>query len=225
MGKEHNIPVNKKQDEPQGRDQIQSSQHEQESDRQAQPVADQTQQQEVEAEEITDPIRLLEAQLKSKEEEARENYDRLLRVSAEFENYKKRATREMDDFRKFANQSLLKDFLSVADNLELAMKTAASDREIDQRLVEGLDMTLKEMHRIFDRFDVKAIEAVGQPFDPNFHEAVMRQERDDCPENMVVDEYQKGYLLHDRLLRPAMVVVAMPKGANDRVQESPDDES
>ena len=86
-------------------------------------------------------------------------------------------------------------------------------------------MTLKEIHRIFERFDVKAIEAVGKPFDPTYHEAVMRQETEDHPENTVVDEYQKGYLVHDRLLRPAMVVVAVPKIANNQVNEPPDNES
>ena len=224
MGKEHRIPVNRTSNDAHTQNLTTSSETEHEPDREQQTGAEQVGEK-VQAEEVAGAIQKLQDQLKSKEEEAKETYDRLLRVSAEFENYKKRAAREMDDFRKFANQSLLKDFLAVVDNLELAMKSAESEREIDQRLLEGLVMTLKEIHRIFERFDVKAIEAVGKPFDPTYHEAVMRQETEDHPENTVVDEYQKGYLVHDRLLRPAMVVVAVPKIANNQVNEPPDNES
>jgi molecular chaperone GrpE len=224
MGKEHRIPVNRTSNDAQTQNLTTSSETEHEPDREAQAGAEEVGEK-VEAQEDADPIRKLQDQLKSKEDEAKQSYDRLLRVSAEFENYKKRAAREMDDFRKYANQSLLREFLTVVDNLELAKRSAESEREIDQRLVEGLDITLKEIHRIFERFDVKTIEAVGKPFDPTYHEAVMRQETEDHPENTVVDEYQKGYLLRDRLLRPAMVVVAVPKVANNQVNEPPDKES
>jgi molecular chaperone GrpE len=224
MGKEHRIPVNRTSNDAQTQNLTTSSETEHEPDREAQAGAEEVGEK-VEAQEDADPIRKLQDQLKSKEDEAKQSYDRLLRVSAEFENYKKRAAREMDDFRKYANQSLLREFLTVVDNLELAKRSAESEREIDQRLVEGLDITLKEIHRIFERFDVKTIEAVGKPFDPTYHEAVMRQETEDHPENTVVDEYQKGYLLRDRLLRPAMVVVAMPKVANNQVNEPPDNGS
>lgn len=157
------------------------------------------------------PVKDLEGKLKSKEEEARQTYDRLLRVSAEFENYKKRSARELEDFRKFANQSLLKEMLSVADNLELAVNSADGRKDIDKNLVDGLHMTLREILRVFEKFNVRPIEAKGKPFDPAFHEAVMREETDAYPENTVINQLQKGYMIHDRLLRPAMVVVAMPK--------------
>jgi len=172
--------------------------------------------------EVTDPVKQLEGELASKEKEAHETYDRLLRVSAEFENYKKRTSREMEEFRKYANQALIKEMLSVVDHLELAIKSAREKQPPDAALVEGLDMTHREILRVFERFHVKPIEATGQPFDPNFHEAVMQEETDDTPENMVINEFQRGYMIHDRLLRPAMVVVAKPKtdGTNQKISEN-----
>jgi molecular chaperone GrpE len=150
----------------------------------------------------------LAEKLKLKEQEARENYDRLLRVSAEFDNYKKRALREMEEFRKYSNQSLIKEMLSVVDNLELAMNSANGHKDIDKGLLDGLAMTHKEIIKVFEKFSVKPISAMGQPFDPTYHEAVMQERTDEFPANTVINELQKGYLIHDRLLRPAMVVVA-----------------
>jgi molecular chaperone GrpE len=172
--------------------------------------------------EMTDPVELenpmedLEAKLEIKEQEAKENYDRLLRVSAEFENYKKRASRDLAELRKFANQSLIKEMLSVIDNLELAMNSTNGHKTIDPGLLQGLDMTHKEILKVFEKFNVKPIEAKGQAFDPTFHEAVMQEATDEFDENTVINELQKGYLIHDRLLRPAMVVVARPKESTDK---------
>jgi molecular chaperone GrpE len=158
-----------------------------------------------------DPVKELETKLDAKEEEAKDNYDRFLRVSAEFDNYKKRSARELDDFRKYANQALLKEMLSVVDNLELAIHSADENQTHESSLKEGLDLTLREMLRVFEKFQVTPIESIGKAFDPTYHEAVMQEETDEFPENTVVTEMQKGYLIHDRLLRPAMVVVAKPK--------------
>ena len=158
-----------------------------------------------------DPIKELEAKLEAKEKEAGESYDRLLRVSAEFDNYKKRSAREMEEFRKFANQSLIKEMLSVVDNLELAMNSTDGHKAIDKDLLQGLEMTHKEILKVFEKFNVKPIDAKGQPFDPTFHEAVMQEETNDSPKNTVINELQRGYMIHDRLLRPSMVVVAKPK--------------
>jgi molecular chaperone GrpE len=156
-------------------------------------------------------LKEMEARFQAKEEEAKETYDRLLRVSADFENYKKRSSREMEEFRKYANQSLLKEMLSVVDNLELAINSSSDGKNADKTMIEGLNLTLNEILRVFEKFNVTPIEAQGKTFDPAFHEAVMREETDDYPENSVISEFQKGYLIHDRLLRPAMVVVAVPK--------------
>jgi molecular chaperone GrpE len=160
---------------------------------------------------IEDPIKELEAKLNASRDEAKETYDRLLRVSAEFENYKKRSARDLDDFRKFATQSLLKEMLSVVDNLELAINSANENQSQDNSLKAGLDLTHKEILRVLKKFSVTPIEAKENAFDPTFHEAVMQEETDEYPENTVINEMQKGYLIHDRLLRPAMVVVAKPK--------------
>ena len=165
--------------------------------------------------EVDDPMKDLETKLEAKDQEAKENYDRLLRVSAEFENYKKRTSRELEEFRKFANQSLIKEMLSVVDNLELAMNSTNGHKTIDQGLLQGLDMTHKEILKVFEKFHVKPIEAQGQLFDPAFHEAVMQEETDEFDENTVINELQKGYLIHDRLLRPSMVVVARSKASKD----------
>jgi molecular chaperone GrpE len=156
-------------------------------------------------------LKEMQARFEAKEEEAKEAYDRLLRVTADFENYKKRSSREMDEFKKYANQSLLKEMLSVVDNLELAITSSNDGKKADQTLIEGLNLTLNEILRVFEKFNVTPIEAQGKTFDPAYHEAVMREETDDYPENTVISEFQKGYLIHDRLLRPAMVVVAVPK--------------
>ena len=169
----------------------------------------------VDENQVDDPQDELAEQLKSKELEVQEHYERLLRVSAEFENYKKRASREMEDFRKFSNQSLIKEMLSVVDNLELAINSTNGHKDIDKGLVDGLEMTHREILKIFDKFNVKPICAKGQTFDPTFHEAVMQEESDDHPDNTVINELQKGYLIHERLLRPSMVVVAKFKEKND----------
>ena len=162
-----------------------------------------------------DRLKELEAKLEAKEKEAQETYDRLLRASAEFDNFKKRSSREMEEFRKFANQSLIKEMLAVVDNLELAMNSTNGHRTIDKDLLQGLEMTHKEILKVFEKFNVKPIDAKGQPFDPTFHEAVMQEETSDSPKNTVINELQRGYLIHDRLLRPSMVVVAKPKENNE----------
>ena len=167
-----------------------------------------------------DPIKDLESKLAAKEQEAKETYDRLLRVSAEFENYKKRASREMEDFRKFSNQSLLKEMLSLVDNLELDMNSTNGHKAIDKGLLQGLEMTHSEILKVFEKFNVKPIEAKGQIFDPTFHEAVMQEQTDEFDENTVINELQRGYLIHDRLLRPSMVVVAKAIEKKDDAEPS-----
>ncbi len=160
---------------------------------------------------IVDHLKEMETRLESVEQEAKEAHDRFLRVSAEFENYKKRSVREMDEFRKFANESLIREMLTVVDNLERALNSSNNDNQANSHIAEGVDMTLKEILKVFEKFNVKPIEALGKPFDPNFHQAAMREETNERPENTVLNELEKGYMIHDRLLRPAMVVVSMPK--------------
>ncbi|MBW1889715.1 MAG: nucleotide exchange factor GrpE [Deltaproteobacteria bacterium] len=149
----------------------------------------------------------LEIKIEAAEAEAKVSHDRFLRVSAEFENYKKRTRREVDDFRKYANEALLKDLLSVVDNLERAVESSSEQCEHGQ-LLKGVDLTLKEILKVFEKFQVKPIEALEREFDPTVHQAVLQEPSDGYAENTVIREFQKGYTIHDRLLRPAMVVVS-----------------
>jgi molecular chaperone GrpE len=134
--------------------------------------------------------------------------DRLLRLSAEFENYKKRKQREMDEFKKFANETIFRQILPVVDNLERAIASAETNSGEGTNLLEGVKLTHKDILKLLEMFSVKVIKAGNEPFDPNFHQAVTRQETDEFPENTVTAVLQNGYLLHDRLIRPAMVVVS-----------------
>ena len=149
----------------------------------------------------------LEEKLQAAERQAQENHDRFLRVAAELDNFRKRKEREIGDLRKYANQTLLKELLAVVDNLERALAASRETSE-PEGLRDGVEMTLKELLKIFEKFGVQPIEALQQPFDPNLHEAVMQESSDAVPANAVVKELQKGYLLRDRLLRPSMVVVS-----------------
>ena len=151
----------------------------------------------------------LEARLEAAELKAKQNYDRLLRITAEFENYKKRMEREMNEFRKFANESLVKDILPTVDNLQRALETHQGNQEKStDGMREGVEMTLKGLLGSLEKHGVAPIEALEKPFDPNFHHAVMQEESDKYPENTVSQELQKGYMIRDRLLRPSMVVVS-----------------
>jgi len=133
--------------------------------------------------------------------------DRALRLSAEFENYKKRTQREINDFKKFANESIFRQLLSVVDNLERAISAAEESSE-ESALFDGVKLTHKDMIKLFETFNVKPVKAEKEPFDPNFHQAVTQEENDKFPDNTVTTVLQKGYLLQDRLIRPAMVVVS-----------------
>ncbi len=154
-----------------------------------------------------DPILALEKELKTAKEEATQSYDRFLRISAEFDNYKKRNSRETADFKKYANETLLKNMLNVVDNLERALDVSAKNAD-SKGLIDGVELTVAEVLKIFANFGVTPIEAVGEPFDPALHQAMQQEESPDFPDNTVTQEFQKGYRFHDRLLRPAMVVVA-----------------
>ena len=168
---------------------------------------------EINQEEETKSTEQLKKQLEEAKQEISQEHDQLLRLSAEFENYKKRVSRQMEDFRKYANETLLKDLLSVVDNLERAINTSGekSDEPVQSCVIEGVEMTLNEILKLLSKYHVTSIDALGKPFDPIFHEAVMQETSEEQPENTVINEFQKGYLIHDRLLRPSMVVVSKGK--------------
>ena len=139
----------------------------------------------------------------------KEYYDRLLRISAEFDNYKKRIDREMIDFRKYANESVFKALLPIVDNFERAILVAEENSFNPQQFLEGLQLIYTDFLKVLDQFQVKPMDALGKLFDPQYHQAMMRQESNDMAPNTVLAEIQKGYMFHDRLLRPSAVVVSM----------------
>lgn len=150
----------------------------------------------------------LAVQLSQAREEASVNYNKMLRLAAELDNVKKRAVRDLEDMRKFANEMVFKDLLDVWDNLRRALDAAKADDCTVDGLSQGVALTLAQLEKVFDRFNVKPVAAVGEPFDPRFHQAMMQEATDQHPVNTVIRELQQGFTIHDRLLRPAMVVVA-----------------
>jgi len=152
-------------------------------------------------------IEELKKKLEEKEKEAKEYYDRLLRAAADLENFKKRAVKEKEEWTKFANEDLIKSILPVIDNLERAVNHA--EKVVDTGvMIEGVRLTVKQILQTLTRFGLVPFESVGKPFDPSVHEAMLVVESDQHEPNHVVEEFQKGYLLNDRLLRPATVSVS-----------------
>ena len=142
-----------------------------------------------------------------KEREAQENYDNWLRSLAELENYKKRQEREKAELFKFGQESLIRELLPVLDNIDRAIEHSKVNH-VPASFIEGLELARKSFWEVLKKNGVEAINAVGEKFDPNFHEAIMQQEDPEREENSIISEAQKGYKLNDRLLRPSMVVVA-----------------
>jgi molecular chaperone GrpE len=162
-------------------------------------------------------IEELKNKLEEKEKEAKENYDRLLRTAADLENYKKRVAKEKEDWTKFANEDLIKAILPFIDNLERAINHA--EKVVDSGvLIEGVRLTIQQLLQTLNKFGLSSFESVGKPFDPAMHEAMLVVETDKHEPNQVVEEFQKGYLLNNRLIRPATVSVSKPP--DEEVQAS-----
>ena len=152
-------------------------------------------------------IEELKKKLEEKEKEAKDFYDRLLRTAADLENYKKRAAKDKEEWTKFANEDLMKAILPFIDNLERAVNHAEKVMDTGV-MIEGVRLTLRQILQTLNRFGLAPFESVGKPFDPAMHEAMLVVESDQHEPNRVVEEFQKGYLLNDRLLRPATVSVS-----------------
>ncbi|MBU6433741.1 MAG: nucleotide exchange factor GrpE [Nitrospirae bacterium] len=149
----------------------------------------------------------LQRALAEKTEQVKELNDKYLRLAAEFDNYKRLAQRDQRDQIRFGNEQLLRELLPVVDNLERAVKASRNGGSSDV-LIQGVDLTLKQLTGALTRFHVIPVETVGQPFDPATHQAVTSVASEKIPEQHVVDEFQRGYRLHDRILRAAMVSVS-----------------
>ncbi len=156
----------------------------------------------------------LRQQLESKEQEIKGLQDKHLRLYAEFENYKKRAARDQEEFSKYANERLLKELLPVVDNLERAI-FHIKDAEEPIKILEGLELILKQCLEVMGKFGVTAFESHLQPFDPTKHQAIGQMETEELEEETVIEEIQKGYRLNDRILRPALVMVSKKKNKED----------
>lgn len=152
-------------------------------------------------------IRELEEALAAKEAEAGANWDRFLRERADLENYRKRVQREKEELLKYGNESLILDILPVLDNMERAL--AHASEETQGAVIEGVRLTHAMLLSALKKFGVAPVEtAKGAPFDPALHHAMGQVESGECEPSTIVEEFQKGYTLNDRLLRPAMVSVA-----------------
>jgi molecular chaperone GrpE len=172
-----------------------------------------------EAEKVFDPERAdrddLLLKFRELEDQLEQAEERVLRTAAEAENFKKRLQREKEEQTRYANETFMRELLPVIDNLERALQhseTAPSQ----EGLLEGLSMTLKGFTDTLAKFGCTALEAIGETFDPNFHEAVSQEESSKVEPNTVLKELQKGYMLKERLLRPAMVIVSKPASESER---------
>lgn len=145
-----------------------------------------------------------------------ENWEKFVRLTAEFDNYKKRAARDRSEAIRYANESLLESLLPTLDNFEMAM-SAVDNATVDslESLKQGISMVHKQLRDVIKESGMEEIDAANQPFDPAWHEAVSQQESDDVPEGQVLQQIRKGYKLKDRLIRPANVVVATAKSSEN----------
>jgi molecular chaperone GrpE len=145
--------------------------------------------------------------LAQKDEELKKEKERVLRLAAEMDNTRKRLEREASEGVCYANESLLREILPVMDNLDRAIQHGESEANFES-LMEGVRMTRKGFLDTLGKFGCKPVEALGEDFDPNYHEAMMQQESPEHDDNKVIQELRKGYLLKERLIRPALVVVS-----------------
>ena len=165
-------------------------------------------------------IEELKAELEEAHQKANDNWDKAVRTQAEMENLKKRTQKDLEDARKYALTSFAKEILPVFDSLVLGLQAATGDSEDVKKFREGSELTIKQFEALFAKFNIVAVDPMGQPFNPEQHQAMLMQEVEGAEPNTVVNVFQKGYLLNGRLLRPAMVVVAKAaeKPSEDNVQ-------
>ncbi|MFZ3102610.1 MAG: nucleotide exchange factor GrpE [Desulfitobacteriaceae bacterium] len=149
----------------------------------------------------------LETELEGSKTKAAEYYARLQRLQADYDNYRKRTQKEKEDISKYAAERLVGAILPVLDNFERALSSVQTNPDL-AGYSQGVELIFRQMHNLLVKEGLAVIEAVGQPFDPNLHEAILSVESEEHPENTVVEEVQKGYYLKDRVLRPSMVKVS-----------------
>lgn len=158
-------------------------------------------------EELVDLTKEEIAELKKKAEERDTYLDQLLRTKAEFMNYQKRMVKENESIAQFAVQNLILDFLPELDNFDRALKLADNSKDFD-KFVEGIKLIEDQLFKVLGKYGVEPIETVGKAFDPNHHEAVMEEENNEMPHHTIIDEFQRGFLLRERVIRPSKVKVS-----------------
>ena len=164
------------------------------------------------------------ALIKQKEEEAKKYRDQMLRYAAEVENLKKSFKREKEEYFKFALETFMKELLPFVDNLERALEAARQTQDV-KALIEGIELTLKGLLQTLEKFGLKQFEvAIGETFKPELHEALAVEETHEHPEGAIVRTFQKGYTLHERVIRPALVAVAI-RPAETQEKETPEPSS
>jgi len=178
-------------------------------------------------EELADRVEELESEVEQLEEE-RDNFEeRMLRAAADLENFRKRSEREKDEIRKYGSKDLVEDLLETIDNLERALEHSGSGGE-NENIIEGVEMVLRQIHNALGTHGIKAFEAEGKNFDPEYHEAIQQVETSEHESGTILEQHQKGYMIHDRLLRPAVVSVAKnvsPDGESDDELDGGEDDA
>ncbi len=161
-----------------------------------------------ETEEVPDELQQLRTQLVESEAKAAEHWDRLLRLQAEMENQRKRAQNDVTKARKFALEGIVGDLLPVKDSLEMGLAAAQAPEADAKSIIEGVDLTVKMLSQVFEKNNILEVNPVDEKFDPEFHQAMSMQEVEGIAANTVTGVMQKGYTLNERLVRPALVMVA-----------------
>jgi len=169
-------------------------------------VADQVAEETVEADanEATDEVDEL-AELRNEATTLKETN---LRLQAEFQNYKRRTEKEKSEIYKYANEKIVIEMLAVLDNLDRALDSITNNADDHQNVLNGVEMIKKSFEDLLEKEGVQVIDAVDQPFDPNMHHAVMTEEKDGCDSDVVIEEFQRGYKLGEKVVRPSMVKVS-----------------
>jgi molecular chaperone GrpE len=176
-----------------------------------------------------------EALLEELKEERDEYKDKFLRNLAEIDNFRKRVKKEKEDFQKYVLSEFLFDLLQVYDNLERALKARTPSQkgesvltllvsEDEKSIISGVQMIYKQFTDLLKRYNVVEIDALGKQFDPNVHQALSKEEREGITEPTVVEEYQKGFMYNDKLLKPTLVKVAIPKEKEEKEEEEAEEE-
>ena len=170
-----------------------------------------------------DPIKILEKDLQKTKDELAEEKDKFVRLQAETDNFRKRLSREKEEFSQYANERLFKELIPIFDNFERALEDTSNDTK---SLKEGLEMILKQFSSFLEKEKVEQIKAIGEKFDPTVHEVLTSEESSEHEENTIISQFVKGYTINSRVLRPSQVVIAKkpsPEPKEDSKDESEED--